>query len=211
MVDPTAGPEATAGVRAGAMSDEGLARAAGTDREAFATLYRRWAEPIYRYCYRRLDTAEAAEDATSQVWTQALAGIGRFHGQSFPAWLFTVAHNVVASTVRRPSWRRTEPLGDDPPYQDPASGPEQLALIAESRSELAAALDALTADQRQVIALRLADLTTEEIARVTGQSAAAIRMTQHRAIRRLRVALAEPPASSPAQPPSRDPEEPSRA
>lgn len=193
MTDPTTGPE-TSDDRT---PDEQLARLAGSDRQAFARLYRRWAEPVYRYCYRRLRSREAAEDATSQTMTQALAAVGRFHGDSFPAWLFTIAHNVVVSIVRRPSYRLTAPLADDLPLADPAAGPEELALAGDASRGLYAALAVLTPDQRHVIDLRLADLTTDEIVQVTGRTPDAVKMLQHRAIRRLRTELL---AQSPSVP-----------
>lgn len=171
-----------------------------------STLYRRWAEPVYRYCFRRLLSREAAEDLTSQIMTQALASIGRFHGNSFPAWLFTIAHNAIASTVRRPSHRLTTSLADDRPVVDPSAGPEELALAGEASRRLYAALAVLTPEQRGVIELRLADLTTAEIAQVTGRTADAVRMLQHRSIQRLRLKL-DPPTQHVA---CADPKESSR-
>jgi DNA-directed RNA polymerase specialized sigma24 family protein len=44
------------------------------DRRAFAWLYRQYLPQIYRYDYRKLGSQEAAEDATSRIFTQALAG-----------------------------------------------------------------------------------------------------------------------------------------
>ena len=202
MPDPTSGPD----VPEDTITDEHLARLARADRSAFAQLYRRWAEPVYRYCYRRLQSREAAEDVTSQVITQALASIDRFHGDSFPAWLFTIAHNAILSTVRRPSYRLTAPLADDLPVADPSPGPEEVALAGEASRRLYAALAVLTPEQRQVIELRLADMTTSEIAQVTGRTTDAVKMLQHRAIRRLRLELA-PPVSNATCP---DPKESSR-
>ena len=197
MPDPRPGPDVTEDT----MTNEQLARLARADRSAFAQLYRRWAEPVYRYCYRRLLSREAAEDVTSQVMIQALASIDRFHGDSFPAWLFTIAHNAIASTVRRPAFRLTTSLAGDLPVADPAPGPEDLALAGEASRRLYAALAVLTPEQRQVIELRLADLTTAEIAQVMGRTADAVKMLQHRAIRRLRLELS--PSISNATSPGR--------
>ena len=44
------------------------------DRRAFAHLYRQCLPQIYRYCYRRLGSQEAAEYFTSRIFTRALAG-----------------------------------------------------------------------------------------------------------------------------------------
>ena len=194
MRDPAAGQTWTS-----TDSDEALARVAGSDRQAFALLYRRWAEPVYRYCYRRLRTREAAEDATSQIMTRTMTGIGGFRGGSFPAWLFTIARHVVISATER-SGRSVMPLEEfaEPPDHQP--GPEALAVAGDASRELYAALDALTDDQRQVIELRLADLTTAEIAEAMGRDPVAIRMLHHRAIRRLRGILIPPPAATATDP-----------
>ena len=44
-------------------------------RWAFAPLYARYFDPVYRYCYRRLGHPEAAADAAAQVFTKALAAL----------------------------------------------------------------------------------------------------------------------------------------
>ena len=65
------------------------------DPYAFALLYTRYLDPIHRYCYRRLGSREAAEDATSLVFAKALSALPRYHDTSFRSWLFTIAHHVV--------------------------------------------------------------------------------------------------------------------
>lgn len=77
-----------------------VARAQG-DRHAFAELYRQYVPAVYRYCLRRLGSVEAAEDATSQIFTQALVALPQYRPGSFRAWLFTIAHHVVVDAVRR--------------------------------------------------------------------------------------------------------------
>jgi len=58
--------------------DAVLAAAAASDPRAFAPLYERYLDAVYRYCYRRLGSREAAEDATSQVFYRAIAGLAGF-------------------------------------------------------------------------------------------------------------------------------------
>ena len=173
-----------------AMDDHDLAVLARTDREAFGLLYDRWFDRIYGYCYRRLQTHPAAEDATSQTFLKALAGIASYRPDAVPfrAWLFTVAHNVVVDTYRRR--RPTAPIDADPELPDRASGPEEEALARETQREVHALLDALTDDQAEVVRLRLAGLTEREIAEVLGRGLSAVRSTQYRAIQRLRQLLA---------------------
>ena len=93
-------------------TDAALAVRARVDREAFAALYARYVDPVYRYSLSRLGDREAAEDATSQVFVHALAALPRYREQgSFRSWLFAIAHNVVTDAGRRAG--RANSLGGD--------------------------------------------------------------------------------------------------
>jgi RNA polymerase sigma-70 factor (ECF subfamily) len=158
------------------------------DRHAFALLYHRYVAEVYRYCYRRLGSKEEAEDATSQVFTKALAGIARLGDQPFRAWLFTIAHNVVADTHR--ARRRAVPAADRDARAvdaiDPDLTPEAQLLAAEDGRFIRMLLAQLPADSRHLLELRLAGLTDAEIAEVLGKSHGAVRTAQHRTVVRLR-------------------------
>ncbi|MFN8593714.1 MAG: sigma-70 family RNA polymerase sigma factor [Thermomicrobiales bacterium] len=169
--------------------DGALVLAAQRDPRAFGDLYLRYVTPIYRYCYRRLGTKEAAEDAASLVFTKALAGLAHYRAQgpSFRAWLFAIAHNVVVDVQRgaRPALS-IDHVTDQP---DAAPGPEPTALSLEERRKVEQLLRQLAPDQRRVIELRLAGLTTEEIAVALGRNQGAVRATQFRAVKRLQALL----------------------
>jgi RNA polymerase sigma factor (sigma-70 family) len=179
-----------------ASDDVDLVAAAQRDRAAFAPLYARYARPIYRYCYRRLGDHEAAEDATSQTFVKALAGLGRFREGigSFRSWLFTIADRVVTDLYRR----RKPQVGIDAALDlesaDP--GPEESAMAAETRLTIQAMLERLTPDQARIVALRLAGLTGPEIAAVVGREHQAVKSLQFRAFARLRRLLGDDEAGS---------------
>jgi RNA polymerase sigma factor (sigma-70 family) len=173
-----------------------LIAAAQACPQAFASLYARYLDPVYRYCYRRLGSREAAEDATSQVFVQALAALSRYRDGSFRSWLFTIAHHVVTDVARRGKPTHALDAGAEPIAV--ARSPEEVALGAESRAMLRAWLARLPDDQRQVIELRLAGLTGAEIARVLGRGTGAVKMLQYRAMTRLRAfASAASPEEAP--------------
>lgn len=161
-----------------------LVEQARSDREAFAALYRRHVDPVYRFCYRRLGSKEAAEDATSQVFAKAFAAFPSFRGGSFQGWLFAIAHRVVIDDRR--AARPRIPLTDAAHLPDPAPTPEDQAVRAEQRQQVRAILDRLPTDQRRVLELRLAGLTGPEIAAALGRSHGTVRNTQHRMLLRLR-------------------------
>src|SRR5258708_33116092 len=119
---------------------------ARADPAAFAPVYERYLARVYRYCLRRLDTREEAEDATALVFTRALAGLSRYRGGSVAAWLFRIAHHTVANELRD---RRSARLLDTLPLvetRNPAMSDITVldALIhAEQRQRLAHLLSSL--------------------------------------------------------------------
>ena len=174
-----------------AAEESALVQRAQQDRHAFAPLYARYAGPVYRCCYRRLGNKEAAEDATSLVFTLALTALPRYEerGGSFRSWLFAIAHNVVGNSYR--GARSEQPLATvaDLPDGSPSNSPEDAVLAAEERSSLRAVLARLPESQRQVVELRLAGLSGPEIARALGRSHGAIKVAHFRAVARLRLLL----------------------
>ena len=174
--------------------DAGVVAAARTDPRAFAPLYNRYVDPVYRYCVRRLGHPEAAADATGQVFAKALAALPRYREDmgSFRSWLFAIAHNVVVDEVRAHRWTTTLEAAAD--VADRAPSVEEEMLRHESARTIRLLLAQLTPDQRQVMELRLAGLTGPEIAVAVGRSLGAVKIAQVRAVARLRAALTAPEA-----------------
>ncbi|MGI8643545.1 MAG: RNA polymerase sigma factor [Thermomicrobiales bacterium] len=170
------------------LTDAEIVRQAKQDRRHFGPLYDRYADPVFRFCYRRLGNREAAEDATAQVFTQALATLPRYReGGTFAAWLFSIAANVVTDAHRRR--RIHQPLDDAPDPIDGDPSPEELAIVAEERRSVRQLLTTLPSEQQRAMELRLAGLTGSEIAKAMGKSHRAIKMLQFRAIAKLRLTM----------------------
>lgn len=182
--------------------DSVLVARAQRDREAFALLYDRYLDRIYRYCYRRLGSRETAEDATSAVFTKALSALATYQERpgGFRAWIFTIAHNVVTDVYRDRARRPSEPLADDVDLVDPDPSPEDAAVAGDERRRLRALLAHLTPDQQQVIELRLAGLSGAEIGEILGRSRGAVNLAQHRAVKRLQRVVGRDRGSSPNDP-----------
>jgi RNA polymerase sigma factor (sigma-70 family) len=87
----------------GAMSDELLARRAGAGSEhAFAALYERYHQPLYRYCRALLRDEHAAADALQSTFLAALSALRRRQRDApLRPWLFRIAHNESISLLRR--------------------------------------------------------------------------------------------------------------
>lgn len=172
--------------------------AAKADPCAFAPLYERYATPIYRFCYRKVGDPDIANDLTTQIFIRAIERIDRYtyrDGATFRSWIFTIARNIVTDRWRRfrPS-HSLEPNVNSLANDDP--GPEEHALHRDELARLLAVLDRLPDNQRDIIELRLAGLTTTEVGRALGMSRLAVKSAQSRAYKRLRDLLTPPEGAS---------------
>jgi RNA polymerase sigma-70 factor, ECF subfamily len=171
------------------LPDRDLVLSAKTDPQAFAVLYTRYADPIFRHCYRRLGSREAAEDATSQVFTRALAALPRFDSSNdgFRSWLFTIANHVLADHHRSEKHRGSLDALEEAP--DGSLSPEELAIASDTERSLREAMELLPRREREVVELRLAGLTGPEIGAVLGCRRNAVAAAHFRAVNHLRAFL----------------------
>jgi RNA polymerase sigma-70 factor (ECF subfamily) len=169
--------------------DARLVALAKSDPRAFAPLYARYFDPVYRYCYRRLGHPEVAADATAQVFTKALAALPGYRddASTFRSWVFAIAHNVITDDLR--ARRPVAPMTAAVQLAAPDPSPEEVVLTDETGGLVHALLGSLPADQRQILELRLVGLTGPEIAAVLGRSLGAVKIAQVRAFARLRATL----------------------
>jgi RNA polymerase sigma factor (sigma-70 family) len=167
-----------------------VARAREGDSAAFALLYRRFVQPVYAFTARRLSTREAAEEATQETFTRALAGLDRCRrDEAFASWLFGIAHHVVTEQYRL-NRRQSGSLDGAPEPLDPEIGPEELAVANEGAAELRRARErCLTDSERTLFDLLLAGLTDAQIATVLGKRSGAIRTAHWRLLIKLRGCL----------------------
>ena len=169
--------------------DEVLAIAARDDREAFGVLYERHIRRIYNYVYYRTGSAADAEDLTSRTFFQAMNNLHRYQVQAVPfsAWLYRIAHNLVANWHRDSGRHRvasTEGLFGIATDDD---GPQVAAEVGEEKRELHLAIRGLAADRQQLLILKFSEeLSNDEIATIMGRTEGAIKALLHRTIRGLR-------------------------
>jgi RNA polymerase sigma factor (sigma-70 family) len=138
--------------------------------------------------YLRAHGVPDADDVLSEVFLQVARSLPRFSGDEdhLRAWVFTIARNRVIDAHRRRSVRPA--LADGAVPDRPA--PEATAPLDP---ELLAALERLTAEQREIVVLRfVADLSLEEVASLTGRTAGAVKSMQHRALAQLARILGDP-------------------
>lgn len=172
--------------------DAVLVAAARHDRQAFRFLYERHFQQIFGYCCLKLGNRELAEDATSEVFIKAMTGLHSWRGSgAFAGWLFRIAQNVITDTAwKQRAARRGLSLDSADPIADPGLPLEERAIASDQLAAIRDALGHLPSEQRVMVELQIAGLSTQEIARALGKSPGAVRMLRLRAFQQLRPLLA---------------------
>ncbi len=155
--------------------------------QAFAALYDRYLERVYRHAYYLVGNRTDAEDLTQEVFLSAWRAIGRFQHTkaSFTAWLLKIAHNAAMSFFRRA--KKASYLDMEPEGVDLWSDPEAEALASYDRMAARRAILRLKPEQQQVIVMRFVEeLDYADIAAALDKSEGNIRVIQHRALAELR-------------------------
>jgi len=163
------------------------------DRLAFEEVVRRTYAETYTLAYRLTNDQEDARDVVQETYLRAYRGLRKFRGEAqFTTWLFRITANCASTQIdRRRRWRH-EVFDEADVTVDlrPDHDPELLALAADDRGRLQAALATLPTRLRQVVVLRdVYDLPHRAIAAELGISEAAAKVRLHRARRRLREEL----------------------
>lgn len=163
--------------------DAALVVAARSEPREFLALYDRYFERVLGYARLRIRDSATCEDVTSQVFTTALAQLGRFRGDgSFAGWIFQIARNAVHDVQRR---RPTEPMMDERATVEPT--PEEHVLERERAAELHAVIRRLRPDEQHLLALRYgAGLGFGEIGAILDSAPATVRVRMHRILEQLR-------------------------
>ena len=165
---------------------EALRAAQGGDDAAMARLYRTLNPPLLRYLGHRAPAA--AEDLASECWLAAAKALAGFEGdgEDLRAWLFGVARRQVANFWRA-NRRGPVVIGAGQLVEVPSSDAGEVVVEALSAQEaIDALLRGLSDDQAEILLLRVvAGLSVEQVADLLKKRPGAVRVAQHRALRRL--------------------------
>jgi RNA polymerase sigma-70 factor (ECF subfamily) len=166
------------------------------DQEAVATLFA-WIRPaIVRYCRSRIGRSgsafSSADDVAQEICMAVLGALSRYgdEPESFLPFVYGIAAHKVADHYRRAGRDRSDPAADVPDGIDTSASPEQQIMAADLRDRLDQLLATLPPRQREILVLRLVvGLSAQETATAVGLTPTAVRVTQHRALAKLRNAL----------------------
>jgi len=169
--------------------EEAISRAANGDTEAFTFLYERYVNRIYNYIYYRTGNPHEAEDLTSRVFYRALNHIPRYNnrGVPFSAWLYRIAHNLVANWHRDNSRRKEVPLEDFTQLPHRSQQPEAHMVDNQELEDLLQAIRRMPADRQQLLILKFVEgMSNADVAVIMMRSEGAIKSLYHRTLLALR-------------------------
>ena len=171
------------------VSDRELLLRARHDPEAFAELYERYVDRMYAYFYYRTGNHDDAEELTSRFFHRLMERLHLYEDQGVPpsAWLYRIAHNMLANWKRDRSRRREvslDGLGD--PVREGAHPEEEVVALAE-REEVLEVVRQLPPERQLLLYLKFVEgLPNAEIGKVMGRTEGAIKSLYHRTLVSLR-------------------------
>ena len=169
-------------------------RASQGDQEAFGVLYENYVERIYNYVYYRTGNTHDAEDLTARVFFRAMHHIQTYtdRGVPFSAWLYRIAHNLIANWHRDRSRHQEIPLSDAPTLHYKGEPPEMSLEKTQERDTLLRMIRHLPAERQHLLILKFVEhMSNSEIGETMDRSEGAIKSLYHRTLLSLRDRLEE--------------------
>ncbi len=168
---------------------EFIAQAQAGRTEAFGKIYDQYSQPLFRFIRPRVQGKQQAEDLLQEVFIKAWRGLPTYkpQGGNFSSWLYRIALNAVTDHYRKIG--RSAQTVEIMENMDFATSENHEAALDIGLDALKARelLKQLPEKHRIVLELRyLSDLTIREIAGALGKSELAVRVLQHRAIKKMR-------------------------
>lgn len=169
--------------------EKAIALASQGNQEAFGALYERYVDRIYNYIYYRTGNQFDAEDLTARVFFRAMRHIENYTDRGLPisAWLYRIAHNLVANWHRDNSRRREIPLDEILLVRPDGDHPEWALLQSEEEERLLRVIRHLPPERQQLVILKFVQhLSNAEIGQIMGRTEGAVKSLYHRTLLSLR-------------------------
>ncbi len=176
------------------IDEDKLVEQAKTDPEAFSQIYTLYVEKIYNYIYYRVGNHHDAEDLTAKVFYRALNHLPHYKnkGVPFAAWLYRIAHNLVANWHRDHNRHQVVALESLSLRGDKNHNPHHAAERTNEREILLAGIQQLPPERQKLLTLKFVEkMSNAEIGRMMGRSEGAIKSLYHRTLVSLKEILAE--------------------
>ena len=162
------------------LSDATIARrAAGGHQRAFAAIFERYHQDLFRYCAAILGNAEDAHDAVQNTMLKVLRALpGEERELKLKPWLYRIAHNEAIDMIRA----RRDAVPIDAELLSGSDGPAEAVEARGRLRQLISDIAELPASQRGALVMReMSGLSYEQIGGALQTSAAVARQTTYEA------------------------------
>lgn len=165
------------------------------DPEAYGLLYDLYVKKIYRFVFFKINSREEAEDLTSEVFLKAwnyLVENSEQEIRSFASFIYRIARNLVVDFYRERAKRAAEsPLDVVSEILVVGSGSVHEQLVVDGEMDvIMKALKKMKLEYQEAVLLHyIEELSASEVARILGKSQINIRVTLHRALKKLKELL----------------------
>lgn len=176
-------------------SDEELIKAViQGDNHAYGELFNRYLNEIYRYVYYRVASNHLdAEDMIQVVFFRAWEVIlnNQPKKYNYRALIYRIAQNLTIDRWRTQKKETSlEEVNSRSQVKETAPTPDQLTFQNEESRKLAAAIRDLESRLQNVIVCRFINgLSHAETAKALGLTESHVRVLQHRALKKIRIAI----------------------
>jgi RNA polymerase sigma-70 factor (ECF subfamily) len=153
------------------------------DPQALAETHDKYYPAIFRYIAYKVGNQETAEDLASEVFVRLLDAVRDRHApqKTLRGWLYSVASHIVTDYHRKQY--RTQEVVLMETLESGLSGPAEQTIKKQTLEALSEALNELTEEQQDVIALRFGyEMPIKDVAEVIGKSEGAVKQLQARAV-----------------------------
>src|SRR5688572_17089557 len=168
-------------------------RARGGDDDAFRLLVERHTRSLYRTAYRITTNSADADDVVQETFLRAYRALDSYDGRaSFTTWTHRIAVNCALDLIdsRKRRDAKVDATDDLSHIATNAASPDRVALSAQMQREMAAALTAMSGNERTAFVLRhFEGMPLEEIGNILGIKTNATKNTIFRAVTKLRERL----------------------
>ena len=167
-------------------------RAQQGDAQAFAELVEAYQGPVYRLALGMGLSPHDAEEVAQETFVAAWRGLPNFRGDSkFFTWIYQLTHHAAIDFLRREKRHgNTVELAERPEISGEENRPEEIVEQQGDREAVAAAMQELTPEYREILLLRyMQELDYDEIAAVLAVPTGTVKSRLNRAKAQLKEIL----------------------
>lgn len=169
------------------------------DRDAYASLVRRYSQIVFRVAFRITGSEADAEEVVQETFFRAYQKLSSFQSRSnFGTWIYRIAVNCALDLIKKREDAGAYTVAENPDPEcmevqiaDTAAGPDRLLLSREIGKRQENAMRSLSGTERTAFVLRhVEDRSTEEIAEILAIAPNSAKQAVFRAVQKLRRELA---------------------